>query len=144
MKEFKIKMEWLEKHEGFIAVKANSKEEALGILESEKRKYTAISKNCYHNSSSISIENITVENEFPIAERIKDIEFCTVWDGGDVYSSPAKLNLNTGEVFDIEPVSDDIAQSVTTYEGSYILVDSIKQSVYRVKDTDKYVTAKFI
>lgn len=59
--------------------------------------------------------------------------FTSVWDGGLKISTDCKVNMKTGEIFDIE-------QSKTEVEGTldkeYITINGVKHDVYRADERD--------
>lgn len=67
---------------------------------------------------------------------IKDATFTSVWDGGVAVTTNCKVNLETREVFDIEPVDID---GVDTLDEEYVTIDGKNYSTARdAKDDPEF------
>ncbi len=73
--------------------------------------------------------------------KVLPVQFISSWNEGDV-ETPAKLNLETGEVFDIEKSNDGEdyetlnAEYIATQSGAWLPVTSGADDVYRLANGD--------
>lgn len=67
----RVKVGWLEKYEGEVFIKANSKEEAIKIVESKIVEYTTHAMDNYSDDAYLGIVNAKVSGYNGIAENEK-------------------------------------------------------------------------
>ena len=73
------------------------------------------------------------------------VNYVSVWDGGDEVITSAKYNILTGEIFDIEPCSDEECEKLNQLEYEYIEDSNFKkQYVFVERSSSKRVTEKYI
>lgn len=84
------------------------------------------------------------EDECSDEENVVDATYTSVWDGGFAIETACKVNMDTREVFDIEPSNNpDVDETVETLEREFItLSDGQEFDVCilenRESDTDFY------
>lgn len=66
---------------------------------------------------------------------VKKAKFTSVWDDGYEVTSECKVNIESKEVFDIEPVNVD-ELDLEILEREYIVVDNKEYSVSREGEND--------
>ena len=58
---------------------------------------------------------------------IKSATYTSIWDGGHAITTDCKVNMDTKEVFDIEPIDVD----VDILENEYVTIDGKQYPVAR-------------
>lgn len=118
MKNFKLKVEWIEKLSGEVNIRANTLEEALEKLKEKENSYLIHSDD--RHVSSIGIEKTTLLETNN--DNIIDVDFTSEWEYSGDLTTNAKYNATTGVILEVEQATDFECQ-VT--ENSFLLGECI-------------------
>lgn len=65
-----------------------------------------------------------------LRKNIQPATFTSVWDNGNFsFTSNCRVNLDTKEVFDIEPAEDAATEAISTLDREYITLNGKKHAV---------------
>lgn len=102
MKNFKLKVEWIEKLSGEVNIRANTLEEALEKLKEKENSYLIHSDD--RHVSSIGIEKTTLLETNN--DNIIDVDFTSEWEYSGDLTTNAKYNATTGVILEVEQATD--------------------------------------
>lgn len=146
MKKFSLNLKWKAECSGRVNIIAETIEEAIEKINKDKEFYLHLSRNGYLGfEESSEIQEIVEDARLTEECVIKDVTYVSVWDNGsEIIETNAKLNVTTGEVFDIESYSGDKLEFLTTLDGEYIKSDEEDSYVFTVKGSERKVTKEYI
>lgn len=140
MKNYELKVKWVEECEGKVIIEANSVEEAKEMLNSNHEFYAQLAKNLYkgyRSSSTLKDTEYISEEE----HQIEEVEYVTIWDGATVKTS-AKYNSTNGEIFDIGD-KDNIIKEPCKLKSEYV-ISSKGEKLHILHTDDKVVTRDYL
>lgn len=93
----------------------------------------------YYSEHDTNLDETEQDEKDPC---VSGIPYVSVWDGGIEVGSTCTVNLQSGEVTDVQltPISDGMTEGLETLDEEYVILNDEQCSVFQSSDGRRYVS----